>query len=147
VIDVITAARGLVIGTDLARRRASLAAIVGCAALGAGYVGLVDPRSRHAVLPVCPTKLLTGLDCPACGGLRMVHDLLGGHLAAAAHDDLFLLLVSPLVGYLLVRAGRVSWRGDRAVVPARLGYLLLGTAVVWTVLRNLPGWPLQPGGT
>jgi len=51
---------------------------------GLAYVGLADPHNPDFVFPACPFKLLTGWNCPACGGLRMTHDLLHGDLAAAA---------------------------------------------------------------
>ena len=37
-----------------------------------GYVGLVDPHKPDSIFPVCPFRLLTGWNCPACGGLRMI---------------------------------------------------------------------------
>jgi hypothetical protein len=43
-----------------------------------GYVGLVDPHNTNSIYPLCPFKLLTGWNCPFCGGLRMAHDLLHG---------------------------------------------------------------------
>ena len=57
-----------------------------------GYVGLVDPHKPDSVFPVCPFRLLTGWNCPACGGLRMVHDVLDGDLTAAITDNAFLLV-------------------------------------------------------
>lgn len=41
---------------------------------------VVDP-ARHRVTPRCPIRTVTGFDCPGCGGLRAVHELL--HLRPA----------------------------------------------------------------
>ena len=59
-----------------------------------GYIGLVDPHQPDSFFPVCPFRLLTGWNCPACGGLRMVHDVLHGDLAAAISDNILLLVGS-----------------------------------------------------
>lgn len=116
---------------------------LGAAALGAAaltYLGLVDPHRPGAVFPFCPFKLITGWNCPACGGLRMTHDVLHGDLSAAVVDNAFALVGLPLLAlWWLWRAGR----GRPAFTPRSLA--LIGVAaVVWTVVRNLPGFPLVP---
>ncbi len=84
----------------------------GALAVGAlAYVGLADPHRPGSLFPPCPFKLLTGLNCPACGGLRMTHDLLHGDLAAAVVDNVFLLIGLPALALW------VLWRvkqGQRA---------------------------------
>lgn len=123
--------------------RASLYSALGAGALGAGaltYVGLVDPHRPGSLFPPCPFKLLTGWNCPACGGLRMTHDLLHGDLAAAAVDNVMLLTGLPVL------AGWVLWRRHRrraAFTPAVL--IVVATVLIcWTVIRNVPGFPLVP---
>lgn len=116
---------------------------LGAAALGAAaltYLGLVDPHRPGTVFPFCPFKLITGWNCPACGGLRMTHDVLHGDLSAAVVDNAFALVGLPLLAlWWLWRAGR----GRPAFTPRSLA--LIGVAaVVWTVVRNLPGFPLVP---
>jgi hypothetical protein len=112
--------------------------------VGLAYVGFLDPHRQNVLMPRCPTKLVTGLDCPACGGLRMVHDLLHGRLRAALRDNPFLLLMIPIVAvYLLVRGGPSSAKRDE--VPPRVAAGVIGVAVVWMVVRNLPSWPWKPG--
>ena len=128
----------------IAHGRLRVGALAACALVGFGYLAVADPHDRHAVMPVCPVKLITGLDCPACGGLRLVHDLLRGQLGAAAHDNLFLLLISPLLFVLVVRAARDTWRGTQPRLTRRAGLTIATAAVCWMVLRNLPFWPLRP---
>ena len=109
------------------------------AALLAGalvYIGLADPHSPDSVYPQCPFKGLTGWNCPACGGLRMTHDLLHGHLMASVYDNVFLLVVHPA-------AGRVDpgAPASQPVVAADTddGHVGGVAATAWTVVRNLPG--------
>ncbi len=105
-----------------------------------GYVGLVDPHKPDSVFPMCPFRLLTGWNCPACGGLRMVHDVLHGDLAAAITDNIFLLVGIPmLAGWILLRR-----RSDRSLLPLPTAVTFLIAMLAWTVVRNLPGFPLVP---
>ncbi len=123
------------------RHRHYVAAGSGVLLAGAlGYIGLVDPHNTHSVYPQCPFKLATGWNCPACGGLRMVHDFLHGDLAASINDNIFLLVGIPvLTGWILLRLRRgQSWLPMPAVA------MLAVAASVWTVVRNLPGFPLVP---
>jgi hypothetical protein len=113
----------------------------GALAVGAlAYVGLADPHRPGSLFPPCPFKLLTGLNCPACGGLRMTHDLLHGDLAAAVVDNVFLLIGLPALALW------VLWRikqGQRAF-PLPAIVVVTVAAIAWTVVRNVPGFPLVP---
>lgn len=113
-------------------------AAVGAAALT--YIGVVDPHRPGAVFPFCPFKLLTGLDCPACGGLRMTHDVLHGNLPAAVMDNAFLLAGLPLLAlWSLWR-----WRRGQQIVTTPVLVVAGLAALGWTIVRNLPGFPLVP---
>jgi Protein of unknown function (DUF2752) len=118
------------------------------AALGAGavlfgglaYVGLNDPHRPGFLFPVCPFKALTGLDCPGCGGLRMTHDVLHGDFGAAVVDNVFLLVGLPLLAaWLLVR-----WRRGQPLMTKPAIVAIAVAVISWTVVRNLPGFPLVP---
>lgn len=113
----------------------------GALALGAlGYIGTVDPHRPGALFPACPFKLLTGWDCPFCGGLRMTYDLLHGDLAAAVVDNAFLLIGLPVLALWWLWRRR---RGGRAFTPTVIAVIVV-TALAWTVVRNVPGFPLVP---
>ena len=121
------------------RRYAGVAS--GALAIGAlTYVGLVDPHRPGALFPACPFKLLTGWNCPACGGLRMTHDLLHGEVSAAVVDTVFLLIGLPLLAIWAVWRRRCGQRVFTPAVIVVIAIAMLG----WTVLRNLPGFPLVP---
>jgi hypothetical protein len=117
--------------------------IAGSAALGVAalaYIGTVDPHRPGAVFPFCPFKVVTGWDCPACGGLRMTHDVLHGNFSAAVTDNVFLLVGLPLLAIFAL------WRRRRGrqVVTSALLVVLADATLGWTVVRNLPGFPLVP---
>lgn len=125
----------------LEQRRRGVAGLLWVGVLGClGLIGLVDPHHRHSMFPLCPFKLLTGWNCPACGGLRMTHDLLHGDIAAAVTDNVVLLLGIPmLAGWFLLRRHH-----GRQLVPLPAALTIAAVAIGWTVLRNLPGFPLVP---
>jgi hypothetical protein len=123
--------------------RRHLFAVLGAGALLAGalgYIGLVDPHKPDSIFPLCPFRLITGLNCPGCGALRMIHDVLHGHLAAAINDNVVVLVGIPLLaGWVLLRrrTGKLP-----LTLPAAAAVMI--TLLGWTVVRNLPGFPLVP---
>jgi hypothetical protein len=104
------------------------------------YIGLADPHRRGFLFPACPFKAITGLECPGCGGLRMTHDVLNGDFAAAVVDNVFLLVGLPLLFAWLV----VRWRRKEPLMTKSAVVVIIAAAVTWTVVRNLPGFPLVP---
>jgi hypothetical protein len=107
-----------------------------------GYVFVADPNRGASVYPRCPSQLLLGLDCPACGGLRGTHALLHGHVAEALDNNLLLpfMLGAIAVGlgsYLLPLIGRPE---ALPRLPRWLSATLVALVVAFTVARNLPGF-------
>jgi Protein of unknown function (DUF2752) len=128
--------------TGLTSRSRTYASL-GAGALGVGsltYVGVADPHRPDSFFPPCPFKLLTGWNCPACGGLRMAHDLLHGNLSAAVVDNVFLLVGIPaLLAWIFWRS-----RTGRPPVTRATYVVVAAAALVWTIVRNMPGFPLVP---
>ncbi|MUL74775.1 DUF2752 domain-containing protein [Mycolicibacterium sp. CBMA 226] len=124
-----------------AGRVARVAGVAASGALTLGaltYIGLADPHRPGFGFPPCPFKTLTGWNCPLCGGLRMTHDVLHGDFTAAVVDNVFALVGLPLLVAWLV----VCWRRRLSVTPPLVTALV--AMVVWTVVRNVPGFPLVP---
>ena len=126
-------------GGALRHPAAAPPAVLAAGTAGAGYLYVTDPHEPGHLLPGCPFRYLTGLLCPACGGTRMVYDLMHGHLATAWHDNRMLLLAAPFALALLARWMVEGLRGRRwsPQLKPRTQLLVLLTAVAWTVLRNV----------
>ena len=102
---------------------------------------LRDPH-RSGSWGFCPWLVLTGTQCPGCGGLRAVNDLTNGNFAAAASSNLLVVTAIPVAVALWARWLRDSWRGAtrRTSTPRVLIWcgLLVALAVGFAVVRNLP---------
>jgi hypothetical protein len=122
---------------DVSRRLPAVtlaSAVAGCALLAA-----VDP-DRSGIFPECPTRLLLGMDCPACGTLRGLHALLRGRVLEALDHNVLLIVAVPLAIVLLLgRVAPLVGRPARAVaIQPRLQVVLIGVAVAFAITRNLP---------
>jgi hypothetical protein len=130
--------RRAVLGLADPVHRPQLGVAVGCAG-AVGVVALVDPVTTH--IPLCPLHEMTGLDCPFCGSLRAVFELTRGNLASAAHDNILLVTLLPIVVILWFEGiwRRGTERGARRW-PRSVKLGLVVGAVGFGVVRNLPGF-------
>ncbi|WP_395694626.1 DUF2752 domain-containing protein [Nocardioides sp.] len=128
------------------RRMLAPALTIGGLALATVALHVRDPH-QHGSWGLCPSAAM-GIYCPGCGGLRAVNDLTRGDLGAAASSNLLFVVLLPVAVFLLGRWAVDSWTGRvRESNPRRTRTLLLSlcaVAVVFTVLRNLPGSWLAP---
>lgn len=113
--------------------------------MACGVVYAVSPADSTGVYPPCPTKLITGYDCPLCGSLRATHSLLHGDVVTAI--DLNAATVLVLYPALLVAFAFWvvrSWRGERFElrIPVWATVVVGVGLLAFTVVRNLPGMPL-----
>ncbi|SHM43222.1 DUF2752 domain-containing protein [Cryptosporangium aurantiacum] len=121
--------------------------ILGCIGAASTYVLTNDPTdTRLDPLGPCAFKMLTGFDCPGCGGTRMVWYLLHGDVLQAARHHLVALIAVPILAwaYVVLAAKRffgVQLPSKRIPLVAILGFL--GFWVVFAVLRNLPWAPFS----
>jgi hypothetical protein len=107
------------------------------------YIAVVDPNHSSAY-PQCPTKLLTGLDCPMCGATRAVHSLLKGDLIGAMDHNLLFVLLIPAFVYAFVAWTATSLGHPMRPIPIeskKVWIPLLVVMIAFTVLRNLPMQP------
>lgn len=119
----------------------AVAALAGCACVA---VWMGDPTTPGGPLPVCPTKLLLGIDCPGCGSLRMVYSLMHGNVPAALGYN-----AVGLVGLILLIWAFGAWTYGR-IVDRRIrswqhrrsaAMITLVVVSTWFVIRNLPFAP------
>lgn len=102
--------------------------------------------------PRCPSKLLTGYDCPGCGSLRAIHSIMHGDMSAAWHYNpavFFGMVLLGLIAFAAIhrreavarrmpsviirwsrRAARIT---DSTLFPA----ILFVAVILWAVLRNI----------
>jgi hypothetical protein len=136
------------ISTDVRSFRATRAAgYVG--AFFAGGLGLSALYATTGLGLPCPFRLLTGWDCPLCGGTRMGDALLHGDVPAAFGFNPLALLGLALLGVLGVvwaveAVGGPAFRLPlplserlRRVHPMRWLVIGLLVAVIYTIARNL----------
>ncbi|MGH3947606.1 MAG: DUF2752 domain-containing protein [Pseudonocardiaceae bacterium] len=103
-----------------------------------------DPTTPGGPLPVCPTKTLFGIDCPGCGGMRMLYSLLHGDIGAALHYNAVSLVIMVLFAWSTTAWAVGRWRGRRLDSWLHWRWapqVFLVVFVVWFVVRNLPFAP------
>lgn len=78
----------------------------------------------------CPWRLLTGWDCPGCGGLRAVNDLDHGHVVAALHSNALVVGSLPFAALGWSWWAWRAWRARTAPTarPPRMRPWVLGVA-------------------
>jgi hypothetical protein len=122
---------------------AGLAVVLVCTTALLAALFLVDPAGCP-FYPQCLFHRLTGWNCPGCGSLRGMHQLLHGHLLTALRCNAPLMLSLPLAAFYSLRQFS-RWRAGRPVTfPAiRPGAMLLfvGALAVFTIVRNIPCAP------
>ncbi len=111
-------------------------ALIAAAALVVLFV--CDP-SRVAIYPVCLFHRLTGLNCPGCGSLRAMHQLLHGNFREALHLNALLVLSVPMFAWILFRLIQQQIKGTpgAAIRPVWL-WAYFGAWLAFGVLRDLP---------
>ena len=120
-------------------------AAAGAAAMifAAFFVWLFDPV-RAGFFPACPLLSLTGYACPGCGLTRGTHALLHGDILTALDFNALIPLVMLFFGYIFASLVSVSWRGKGILLGnwnLVLLWVMLGSLIVFGVIRNLPYYP------
>ena len=97
-----------------------------------------------ALRPPCLILKSTGLYCGACGFTRMVEELLQGNVGAAFRQNPYMFALLPLAGAYLAGAAACYLRQRPPLWKRKWMQALLavavGAGIVFTVLRNLPGF-------
>ena len=113
-----------------------------------GTIGVGLALGQSGLMPsnigyTCPFKALTGYNCPGCGMSRCVNALAHGDIGAAFHYNAFLFLLIPVLAWGWWAWFRADSKGQAIPAP-RLWviYSLVAIALVFWVVRNIPGLPL-----
>jgi hypothetical protein len=115
--------------------------LISCLA-GCGVVALVlffcDPV-RVPIYPVCVFHRVTGLDCPGCGSLRAMHELLHGHLLTALHFNALFVCSLPIFAWL---GFRFAWHEIKNGPAVRVRpfwiWFYVAVWIAFGILRDLP---------
>lgn len=88
-----------------------------------------DP-ARSGFYPVCVFYRTTGWQCPGCGGLRAMHQLLHGHWAAAFRLNPLVVLGLPVTAVLCFRWLLARMRHRPVRWEVRPGWFWAGLALL-----------------
>ncbi|MGJ7442666.1 DUF2752 domain-containing protein [Aquipuribacter sp. MA13-6] len=115
----------------------ALAASVALA--GLALLNQVDPNEAGHY-PSCPFLALSGLFCPGCGSMRMLHHLTDGDVVEAFWmNPLGFVLLPALLAYWGQWTYRVATGSPRGTpLAAGVVWAFLAVVVAYWVLRNLP---------
>ena len=112
--------------------------LIGAILIGGVVLFRFEP-THYSFYPQCVFHQTTGLDCPGCGSLRALHQVLHGNLKAAFHYNA--LLIGALPFGIIILSSRLweIFQGRPAgfrVHPAWIwgGFFVL---VAFTIGRNL----------
>ncbi len=107
---------------------------------GAGILVLfLFNPAESGFYPFCMFHRLTGFQCPGCGGLRAMHQLLHGHLSAAFQLNPLLVLAIPWCAWVAAHS-TIRRRQGRPAEPAISGWAvwsMFAVLVLFGVLRNI----------
>ncbi|HEX8245696.1 MAG TPA: DUF2752 domain-containing protein [Longimicrobium sp.] len=129
-----------------AARTAAVALGTTAAAAACAVLYRFDPLAVR-FYPRCLLYLSTGIYCPGCGALRAMHALLHGRVVAALGYNALLVTLLPFLGYAITAQAFEAWAG-RPVLPTvplsgRMARAVLWVFILFTVLRNIPVYPLN----
>ena len=88
----------------------------------------------------CPFHLLTGYDCPFCGGQRLLVALFHGDIVSAFSFNPVLFCLLPY--FVLVTAGAFSkrvrrWKLTEKCYSNHAIFAVVAICIVWGVVRNI----------
>lgn len=97
---------------------------------------------QYVLMPKCFFKLLTGLDCPACGSQRAVHAALHGDFAKAVQYNYFLVFAGPYAILLaleqwILPKGTFQRRLKEQCEKPSIAYAYLAAFFIWFIIRNI----------
>ena len=102
----------------------------------------INPATSY-LMPKCLFKMLTGYDCPSCGGQRALHALLNGRVYDAFMLNPFLFLVAPYILAVLYSSFSKSMVAMK-IKPFVSHYVTISiylfVYILWWVVRNTEWW-------
>lgn len=102
----------------------------------------VDP-TQYLIMPKCPVKMLTTLDCPGCGFQRALHASLHGHFSEAIHYNLFLVFAIPItilwwiINTITYHSKQYNMQIKLMIINRYVIYFYICCYFFWFVIRNI----------
>jgi hypothetical protein len=133
------AAPPVIRSSPVALKRPWLLAALGVLALFVvGMLFAFNPTD-HSFYPFCIFYRVTGWQCPGCGGLRAVHQLLHGHLMAAFRFNPLVVAALPmLVAWAAIRRFKGPGQPVSHRAMALRAWVAFVVLVAFWIVRNLP---------
>ncbi len=121
--------------------------IIPVALVAAGFFYYLNNPQQSALAPKCPVKLLTGYQCPSCGGQRAIHAFLHGRIAEAISYNLFFVIAIPVLlatayAAVVIKRAHPSDFTRKLYNITTSRYTLLSYVAlyfIWWLVRNLIG--------
>lgn len=129
--------------TEFMYRRSTVVGIWLILIVSAVYLFMFEP-GRTGFFPLCPFRLLTGLQCPGCGTTRALHEIVHGHFWAAFMLNPLLLIASPFLLWAFLRYSVIAMQGAmprKNALPAPYIYAIFLVVVGFWIFRNTPYYP------
>lgn len=129
--------------TEFMYRRSTVVGIWLILIVSAVYLFMFEP-GRTGFFPLCPFRLLTGLQCPGCGTTRALHEIVHGHFWAAFMLNPLLLIASPFLLWAFLRYSVIAMQGAmprKNALPAPYIYAIFFVVVGFWIFRNTPYYP------
>ena len=111
-------------------------------ALLGGIYSYLDP-SKYIIMPKCPVKLLTTLDCPGCGFQRALYATFHGNFKEAISYNLFLLVAIPIICFWCLNGIFIENIANYHIncllirVNRWIIYFYIVSYLLWFVIRNV----------
>ena len=110
--------------------------------VGSAVLYQFDP-AQSRFFPRCILYSATGFYCPGCGASRGLHELLHGHYLAAAHLNLLIFVIIPLISVCWLAVRGFRWERVGSDFSMLLGkpwiiWCAVAFVVAFGIMRNLP---------
>ncbi len=98
--------------------------------------------SINLKLPPCYVKALTGFDCPACGGTRMVINIAKLNFIKAFHYNpfMFLAFIYGILFFILLNISILNKKAIQIINKLyclKMCYIWCTGLIIFTIVRNL----------
>lgn len=114
---------------------------------GAAAAVLLTNPTNNVGPSTCAFKLMTGFDCPGCGGTRAFYYALTFNIPEAARNHAMAVFAAPFMTWLFAQWSiprmfpTVRWRLPYFIVTPRAMIWFVSIWGVYWVVRNLPWEP------